>query len=72
MPLKGANKRNYNKKYYADNKDKISEKKKVAYQEELDKNRADTAARSKTSYYKDLESSRADTAARKKATYDKA
>ena len=28
MPLKGAKKKNYNKKYYADNKEKIADKKK--------------------------------------------
>ena len=28
MPLKGAKKRSYNKKYYADNKEKIIEKRK--------------------------------------------
>ena len=35
MPLKGAKKRSYNKKYYTDNKERISEKKKEAYQEDL-------------------------------------
>ena len=35
MPLKGAKKSYYNKKYFAENKDKIPEHKKVAYREEL-------------------------------------
>ena len=56
MPLKGAKKRCYNEKYYADNKDTISERKKAAYHEELEKSREDTAARSKTSYDKDPDS----------------
>ena len=56
MPLKGAKKRRYNKQYYAANKDTISEKKKVAYQDELEKSRTDSAARSKASYDKDPES----------------
>ena len=43
MPLKGAKKKAYNKKYYAENKDKISENKKDSYHEELDKSRADSA-----------------------------
>ena len=47
MPLKGAKKRTYNKKYYAENKDKISERKKVVYHDDLDKSRVDSAARSK-------------------------
>jgi len=53
MPLKGAKKKYYNKKYYAQNKDKISEQKKTAYYEVLEKSRVETAARSKDSYDKD-------------------
>ena len=49
MPLK----RSYNKKYYTDNKERISEKKKEAYQDDLEKSRADSAARTKASYDKD-------------------
>ena len=56
MPLKGAKKGRYNKQYYVANKDTISEKKKVAYKDELEKNRTDSAACSKASYYKDPES----------------
>ena len=37
MPLKGAKKRSYNKKYYFENKDIISTRKKEAYHEDLDK-----------------------------------
>ena len=33
MPLKGAKKKSYNKKYYADNKEKI-DKKRADYREE--------------------------------------
>jgi len=36
MPLKGAKKKNYNKKYYVQNKDKISEQKKTSYHKELE------------------------------------
>ena len=35
MPLKGAKKRSYNKKYYFENKDIISTRKKEAYYEDL-------------------------------------
>ena len=48
MPLKGA-KRSYNKKYYTDNKERMSEKKKEAYQEDLEKSHADSAALTKAS-----------------------
>jgi len=37
MPLKGAKRATYNKKYYTDNKDKIFKQKKVAYHEDLEK-----------------------------------
>ena len=70
MPLKGAKKRSYNKKYYADNKERISEKKKEAYQEDLEKSRADSASLTRTSYDKDPESG-AKSIARSKATYNK-
>ena len=42
--MKAAKKKCYNKKYYAENKDKISGHKKVAYHEEVEKSHADTAA----------------------------
>jgi len=32
MPLKGAKKKSYNKKYYEENKEKITEKKKAKYE----------------------------------------
>ena len=67
MPLKGAKKRSYNKKYYADNKERISEKKKEAYQEDLEKSRVDSVSRTRTSYDKDPESGSKSTA-RSKAT----
>ena len=56
MPLKGAKKRSYNKKYYTDNKGRISEKKKEAYQEDLEKSRADSTSRSRASYDNDPDS----------------
>ena len=71
MPLKGAKKKAYNKKYYTDNTDKISEKKRDSYREELDKSCADSAARSKSSYDKDIKKSRADSAARRKEAYNR-
>ena len=37
MPLTGEKKRKYNKKYYSANKDTISDKKKEAYQEDLER-----------------------------------
>ena len=71
MPLKGAKKKVYNKKYYTDNKDKISEEKRDSYREELDKSCADSAVRSKSSYDKDIKKSHVDSAARSKSSYDK-
>ena len=52
MPLKGAKKRSYNKKYYFENKDIISTRKKEAYYEDLDKSREEFATHSKTNYNK--------------------
>ena len=52
MPLKGAKKRIYNKKYYFKNKDIISTRKKEAYYEDLDKSHEESAACSKTNYDK--------------------
>ena len=52
MPLKGAKKRSYNKKYYFENKDIISTHKKEVYYEELDRSREESATRSKTNYNK--------------------
>ena len=49
MSLKGAI---YNKKYYTDNKVRISEKKREAYQEDLEKSRADGVAHTRASYDK--------------------
>ena len=66
MPLKGAKKRKYNKKYYAENKDKISQHKTETYHENLEKSGLKTAACKKTTYYDDIEKSRLETAARKK------
>ena len=43
--------------YYAANNQKIADKKKVDYQEALEKSRADSTARSRDSYMKDLEKS---------------
>ena len=57
MPLKGAKKRNYNKKYYEEHKEKIADKKRVDYIENIEKSRADSAARSRKSYMKDPEKS---------------
>ena len=45
--------------YYAANNQKIADKKKVNYQEALEKSRADSATRSRDSYTKDPEKSRA-------------
>ena len=50
MPLKGAKKRSCNKKYYFENKDIISTRKKEAYYEDLDKSREEFATRSKINY----------------------
>ena len=72
--------------YYLANNQKIPDKKKVDYQEVLEKNCVDSAARSRDSYMKDLEKSRAwsrkgymkdpersrtDTAARSRESYKK-
>ena len=70
MPLKGAKKRSYNKKYYTDNRERISEKNKEAYQADLEKSCVDGAARNRASYNKDPDSG-AKSTARVKATYDK-
>ena len=74
------------KLYYTVNNQKIADKKKVDYQEGLEKSRADSAARSRDSYMKDLEKScsqscesciknqeksRADSAARSREIYKK-
>ena len=48
MPLKGAKKRSYNKKYCFKNKDLISTLKKEAYYEDFDKSHEEYAAHSKT------------------------
>ena len=69
MPLKGAKKKTYNKKCYAENKDKVTEKKRDSYHEELDKSCFDSAAQSKSSYDKDIEKGRADSAAQRKESY---
>ena len=45
--------------YYAANNQKMADKKKVDYQEGLEKSRADSAARIRDSYKKDPEKSRA-------------
>ena len=45
--------------YYAANNQKIVDKKKVDYQEGLEKSRADSAAQNRDSYMKGLEKSRA-------------
>ena len=50
--------------YYTANNQKIADKKKVDYQEGLEKSRADSAARSRESYKNDLEISCDDSAAR--------
>ena len=44
--------------YYAENNQKIADKKKANYQEALEKSRADSATRSRDSYMKDPEKSR--------------
>ena len=54
MPLKGAKKKKYNKKYYADNKQKISERKKEAYRKNTETNRLETAAHKKDDYNMNL------------------
>ena len=70
MPVKGAKKRSYNKKYYFKNKDMISTRKKEAYYEDLDKSREEFAACSKTIYDKHPDSGTRSTA-RSKANYDR-
>ena len=55
MPLTGEKKRKYNKSYYSANKDTISDKKKEAYHEDLERSRTESAARSKASYDKEPE-----------------
>ena len=62
MPLKGAKKRSYNKKYYFENKDIISTRKKEAYYEDLDKSREEFATCSKTNYDKHPDSGTKSTA----------
>ena len=44
MPLKGAKKKKYNKRYYADNKQNISEQKKEAYRKNIETSHLETAA----------------------------
>ena len=61
--FKRSKEKNYNKKYYADNKEKIADKKGLIIEKML-KSRADSAARTRESYTKDPEKSRADSAAR--------
>ena len=67
--MKGA-KKEIQQKYYAENKEKISERRKVLYENDLEKSCADSAARSKASYDKDPESGMKSTV-RSKACYDK-
>ena len=55
MPLKCTEK-SYNK-MYEENKEKIADKKKVNYQEDLKKKSTDSATRSHESYMKDQEKS---------------
>ena len=62
MPLKGSKKRSYNKKYYFENKDIISTRKKEAYYEDLDKSREEFATRSKRNYDKHPDSGAKSTA----------
>ena len=45
--------------YYEENNQKIADKKKVDYQEGLEKSRADSAERSRNSYMKDPKKSHA-------------
>ena len=70
MPLKGAKERSYNKKYYFENKDIISTRKKEAYYEDLDKSYEESSARSKTNYEKHPDSGTKSTA-RSKVNYDR-
>ena len=57
MPLKGKKKRKYNKRYYSANKETISDKKKEAYQENLERSRNESAQCSRASYDKDAKKS---------------
>ena len=81
MPLKGAKKRSYKKKYYFENKDIIFTRnsvltgtdwncKKEAYYEDLDKSCDKSAAHSKTNYDKHPDSG-AKSTARSKVNYDR-
>ena len=70
MPLKGAKKRSYNKKYYFENKDIISTRKKETYYEDLDKGHEESAACSKTNYDKHPDSG-AKSTARLKVNYER-
>ena len=56
MPLKGAKKKSYNKKYYAENKRKIADKR-ADYREDVEKSHTDSAAHCRDSYMKDPEKS---------------
>ena len=70
MPLKGAKKRSYNKKYYFENKDVISTRKKETYYKDLDKSREEFTTCSKTNYDKHPDSG-AKSTARSKANYNR-
>ena len=54
MHLKGAKKKNCNKRYYADNKQKISEWKKEVYRKNIETSRLETAAHKKDDCNYDL------------------
>ena len=69
MPLKGAKKRSYNKKYYFENKNMISTHKKEAYYEDLDKTSEESSTCSKTNYDKHPDNGTKSTA-RSKANRD--
>ena len=86
MNLRGEWTRVVFKLYYTENNQKIADKKKVDYQEILQKSLADNSerscdsymkdpekshAQSRQSYMKDPEKSRADTAARSREIYEK-
>ena len=60
----------FNKKYYAENKAKIADKK-MYYREDLEKSRADIASRSHESYTKDPEKSATDSTAQSRESYIK-
>ena len=70
MPLKGAKKKKYNKKYYADNKQKISEWKKEAYRNNIETSRLETAARKKDNYNMNLRRNRLKNATRMNRKYN--